>query len=424
MTDQCLAPFRGLLPRGRVEVRTAPPYDVIDGNEAARLRALDPENIVRVDLPSEVEEASLGDASGTPAHDADSSVALAHERAAELLSDWVERGSLVVDPRPALYVYRQTFAGPGGAKRTTAGVVGALRIGADGVLPHEQTTAKAKSDRLESLRRTQTNISMIYALSPAPDLTRLVEGAAGDEPAVVSVTDEDGVEHSLWRVGDPGDAAELAAAVDGSPLVIADGHHRYTVAGQYAEEHPDSPAAARIMTFVVPLDPEVLVVRPIHRLLPETGCPADRVADILSRLGVVREVDLGGMARDRSPDGIVVATAAGSFGIRPVLRPEDEDALAKRPESIRSLAVSWTHDVLLPALGAADAVFHHDSAFVLDRVRHGEASAAVLLPAITVDDIIRVADAGERMPPKTTFFWPKARTGLILRRFCDQEDGE
>ncbi|MCE7885274.1 MAG: DUF1015 family protein [Actinobacteria bacterium ATB1] len=93
MTDQRLAPFRGLLPRGRVEVRTAPPYDVIDEKEAARLRALDPENIVRVDLPSEVEEASLGDASGTPVHDADTTVALAHERAAELLSDWVERGS-------------------------------------------------------------------------------------------------------------------------------------------------------------------------------------------------------------------------------------------------------------------------------------------------------------------------------------------
>ncbi|MCC7078098.1 MAG: DUF1015 domain-containing protein [Acidimicrobiia bacterium] len=419
MSHQRLAPFRGLLPDERVELRTSPPYDVIDVAGAVRLRELDAENIVHVDMPVVVGDAAATDV-GVGAEGTDAATAAAHVHAAELLDTWVAEGSLVPDRDPHLYAYTQTHTDRHGVAHRTAGVVGAMSIGGEGVLAHEETTRKAKSDRLESLRRTRTNVSMIYALTPATELTDLLEvGTAPDSP-LLSVVDEDGVRHDLWRIEDPDVEMQISRAIESGPLVIADGHHRYTVAEQYRDEQPGPSPADRIMTFVVPLDPAVLVVRPIHRILPATGVGDADLDRVLAGLGTVREVDRGGLATDGVPVPTVV-TAERALAVSPAPRPADREVLLRRPEALRDLAVTWTHDVLLPELGATEAFFHHDAGEVLDRVARGEAAAGVLLPAVTVDDIRRVAAAGERMPAKTTFFWPKARTGLVLRRFVDQE---
>lgn len=417
-----LAPFRGLFPQGQIETRTAPPYDVIDPDEAERLRSLDPHNVIHLDLPVAVGDARSFETSaavaGADAHNADATTLAAHRNAARLLTAWIDEGRLVAEQEPSLYVYRQTYVTPFGPHETT-GVVGALLLGASGVLPHEETTKKAKSDRLVSLQETETNLSMIYALSPAPRLCELTEPEG--EP-LLAVKDDQDVTHTIWSLADAARIEQMTQLLDTAPIIIADGHHRYSVASTYVDDLGESaPAGAdRIMAFVVPLDPATLEVRPIHRVLPSLGIPEKDVPNTLAALGDVQSVPLATVDLDAIPDKIGLVIGGTLYWISPRLRKQDHDTLLSDPPVLRDLAVTWVHKIFVPALGADEAVFHHSAAVVVERVVAGEAEAAVLLPPITVDDIARVADAGERMPPKTTFFWPKARTGLVLRRFADQ----
>ena len=408
------APFRAARYTDPDADVTAPPYDVLDVAAADALRAADPHNIVHLDLPVNLGDAAAGAVSGGGGD----AVQDAHRGAASMLEQWVDDGVLDIDPDPAFYLYAQGYRDGSGAQHQTAGVVGALEIGTEGVLPHEQTTPKASSDRLVSLEATRTNLSMIYALSTAADLPALL---TPEGPPVMAVTDDEGVHHRLWRITSPARVGAIADAISSDPVVIADGHHRYSVAEQYAASH-DVTGADRIMTFVVPLDPEYLAVRPIHRVLPRVGAASDaaEIADALGDVADVKPVESTALLDDPEAGHVIVIAADAAWDCTPRLRPQDSERLARVPEVLRPLTVSWLHEVLLERLGADAAVFHHDRAEVARRVHQGEAALGVLMPPISVADIEEVADADERMPPKTTFFWPKARTGLVLRRFEDQ----
>lgn len=420
MTDATFTPFRGLRFAAGLDTRTAPPYDVIDAGEAAALRAADDRNVVHIDLPVDVGDAGAAAAGGlTGTAEADESVRAAHRHAADLLETWVADGTLVVDAAPVFYLYRQGYRDTAGRMGQTTGVVGALRIGGSEVLPHEQTTKKASSDRLVSLEETRTNISMIYGLSLASGLGALLEP---EGPPAVAVTDEDGVHHRLWEITSPARIAALTEVTASAPVVIADGHHRYTVAARYLDAMGDAApvGADRIMTFVVPLDPDFLVVRPIHRVLNHLGVEAADVGARLAEIADVAEIDPGSLDTDAVPASITVLVPGAALRVTPRLRDADRAVLAAEPECLRSLAVVWLHKIALPHLGADQVVFHHSPEVVAQRVHVGAAPAGVLLPPVGVAEIAAVADAGERMPPKTTFFWPKARTGVVMRRFADQ----
>ncbi len=408
------APFRATRYQDSTRTRTAPPYDVIDESEAAELRARDQHNIVNLDLPTVV-----GDASSA-AHASSGETRAAHNRAARVLEGWLRSGILVTDPDPAYYIYRQGYRDSQGDLHQTTGVVGALAIGADGVLPHEETTPKASSDRLVSLEETRTNLSMIYAMSLAPDLVETLEPSG---PPLISDTDDEGVHHRIWAIRSPALVETITKVVDSAPVVIADGHHRYTVACEYldAVDANVAPGARRIMTFVVPLDPTNLVVRPIHRVLPDVDLGGRSLESALTSIAEVTTVDPGATEAATAPGAVVVVTRDARWACRPVLRPEDSARLDEVPETTRALDVTWVHRVLMPELGAAHAVFHHCASNIIARVENGEADVGVLVAAVGVDEIERVAATGGRMPPKTTFFWPKARTGLLLRRL-DETD--
>lgn len=420
MNDAVFEPFRGTRFRDGIDTRTAPPYDVLDSAEAAALRAKDSHNVVHVDLPVDVGDAGAAASGGlVGTASADETVRAAHRHAGALLSEWIDDATLVVDAEPLFYLYRQGYRDADGRAGQTTGVIGALRIGADGVLPHEETTKKASSDRLVSLEETATNISMIYALSMAEDLGPLLEP---EGPPVLAVTDEDGVHHRLWEIRSPARIAALSEVMGSAPVVIADGHHRYTVAARLlADSGAAAPLGAdRILTFVVPLDPAFLVVRPIHRLVGELASPVDTVRARLQEIAAVVEVDPADVDLTAEPEAITFILPGVALRVVPRLRPEDEVTLGAEAESLRSLAVVWLHKVAFVHLGVEHVVFHHSPAVVAERVRSGDAVVGVLLPPVTVDEIATVAAAGERMPPKTTFFWPKARTGIVMRRFVDQ----
>ena len=383
-------PFPGLRYRDDVDLDavTAPPYDVISPAARAELAGRTAYNVVHVDLPDEAEGAGR------------------YTGAAERLAVWEAEGVLVRDPEPRLYVYRMGYRDRDGRPRQTTGVLGALGLvpPADGVLPHERTTPKAKTDRLELLRATATNLSPIWGLSLAEGLAELCEPTG---PPLGRATDEDGVHHRFWPVTSPALIEALAERVASAPVVIADGHHRWETSIAYRDEVGAGPADLTL-ALVVELAPDQLDVRPIHRLL--RGLPPD--LDLLDALSPWFEV-----LETQPPDPSLPARAeeAGALGLA---LPGGRAALLRPfvdgfPDDTPDLDSSRL-DVARAALPQHDVVYEAEIDAVLAEVDAGEAVGVVLRPA-TVAQIAATAHGGDRMPPKTTYFWPKPRTGFLFR---------
>jgi uncharacterized protein (DUF1015 family) len=383
------APFPGLRYASGLDpaVVTSPPYDVIDAAERAALAGSHPANAVHVDCP-------VGDLGA--GHQGGDTEADAYEQAAATLRRWRADGTVVTDDAPAFTLYRMSFTDEAGRARATTGVIGALglqRPGEGDILPHERTTPKARSDRLDLLRATRANLSPIWGLSMATGLSKLLE-PDGHE-AVVDFTDDDGVRHQAWRVVDPSATAAIAEAVAGSPVVIADGHHRYETCLAYREEVGASvPGADSTLALVVELADDQLTVQPIHRLVSDLPDGTDVVAAL-------------GDAYDATPVDDVHP------GDRALVTPDGTWSLARRrPEP--ALDTEYL-DAALAALPTHTVSFQHGTALAADAVQQGRAQAAVLLPPVGVTEISAFAEARDRMPPKTTFFWPKPRTGIVFR---------
>ena len=388
-------PFPGIrydLARVTLGDVVSPPYDVIDDSQRARLAARSPYNAVRVDLP--VDEGGED----------------RYTVAKRLFSSWQAEGVLVRDRTPTFTVYRMSYADDAGVDRHTTGVIGALDLrpsGAD-ILPHEQTTPKARSDRLELLRACRANLSAIWGLSLAKGLTDLLPVDA--EP-VADVDDGDGVRHTIWIVDQPGVSDAIADAVTGQPVVIADGHHRYETSLTYLSERERSEGraggAAATLAFVVELVEDELTVRAIHRLL--NGLPAG--FDLVAALEPWFEPS------GPPPAGMAVTAAMIEAGALCAVLPTGEVMLRPRPDALaeaRDLD-SARLDMALAALPAHEVTFQHGPDNVRRAVATGAAQAGLLLRPASVAQIEATAHGGERMPPKTTFFHPKPKTGLVFR---------
>ena len=388
-------PFIGIrydLARSDLSQVIAPPYDVIDADERAALAARDPHNAVLIDLPSEA--------------DGDDRYAIARQ----LLTDWLADGTLVLDERPTFTVYRMTTTDEAGAEQRTTGVIGALELSPPGtdILPHEHTTKKAKSDRLDLLRYCRANLSAIWGLSLAKGLTDLLP--VEHEP-LADVVDEDGVRHTVWRVDDPGTCDAIAAAVAEQPVVVADGHHRYETSLAYKAEREaadgDAGDAGATMAFIVELVEDELTVHAIHRLI--SGLPPD--LDLVQALSPWFE-DVG-----PPPPHVPLTQAMIDAGCLTLVLPDRDVLLRPRPDALaeaRDLDSSRL-DVGLAALPEHELRFQHGVDNVRAAVTTGAAQAGVLLRPATVAQIEATAHGGERMPPKTTFFHPKPKTGLVFR---------
>jgi uncharacterized protein (DUF1015 family) len=373
-----------------------PPYDVISESERIALEAKSPSNIVRLELPRDDDSGRGGDR---------------YQRAAALLDAWRDGGILHRDAVPAFYGYRMRFTGPTGAPRQTVGVIGALELEppGSGILPHEETTPKAKTDRLELLRATRANLSPIWGLSPAAGLSAQCPPPA--HPAE-HVTDPDRVIHEVWPITDSDQIKTIRAAVESQPVLIADGHHRYETALAYREEQHRSGGKGVdeefVMALIVELAEDHLTVQAIHRLLE--GLPAgfdlpaalDEWFDVTPTAPADRSIT----TRMAEAGALAVLTRSGAWLARP--RPALLKAAAHDLDSSRL-------DVALGALDINQVVFQHGWDHAAAAVATGQADAAVLLRPATVEQIGDISRGGVRMPAKTTFFWPKPRTGLVVR---------
>jgi uncharacterized protein (DUF1015 family) len=388
-------PFRAIrydLATEALDEVTAPPYDVLSESDVDDYSARSEHNIVRIDVPRE--------------RDGDGR----YDQAAALLEAWLADGTLVIDETPSFTLYRMSYVDEAGRARSTVGVLGALEVvdeGAGGVLPHERTTPKAKSDRLDLTRATRSNLSPVWGLSLAEGLSALL----GEPGAPVGSVVVDGVTHSVERVDDPARVAAIAEAVGREPVVIADGHHRYAVSRAYRDEtraatgHVDTPAELTL-AYVAELVEEQLGIEAIHRLY--RGVDADALTDALEPFF------------EPSPAGEVgpaITLAMEARGALCLVRPDGSGTYLRPREGafdgVRDLDSARLEHALRGV--EHEVSYQHGVANVLDALAGGGADAAILIRPVTISEIRRTADEGLLMPPKSTFFTPKLLTGLVER---------
>jgi uncharacterized protein (DUF1015 family) len=370
----------------------APPYDVLSDADVDELARRDTRNIVHVDVPR-------------PADAPDR-----YARAAAQLRSWRAAGTMVNDAVPTLTLYRMRFTDEAGTPRHTVGVIGALEVvdeGADGVLAHERTTPKASTDRLDLTRATNANLSPVWGLSLAAGLTGLL--AEPGEP-MGSCTDDAGVVHSVERVTDPLRIERIAGAVGAQPVLIADGHHRYGVARTYRDEvrarAGTGGAAELTMAYVAELVGEQLSIDAIHRVYAGLGAE-----QLLERLSASFEPAPAGPVR---PDFAAQTVRRGALCL---VHPDGTGTwLTPRPRvfaGVRQLDGALLEHALDGC--AVDVTYQHGVAETVALVTGGRADAAVLIRPTSIAEIRRTVDERVLMPPKSTFFTPKLRTGLVIR---------
>lgn len=384
-------PFRALRYSPAIDPSqvTAPPYDVLSEADRTAYVSRDQHNIVTIDLP-------IG---SDP-----------YATAASTLSEWRRERVLVLDDKPSFTLYRMNFTDAQGRARSTVGVIGALEVvdeGHGGVLPHEQTTPKAKSDRLDLTRATRCNLSPVWGLSLREQLTDAL--IARGEP-LGEFVDEHGVKHSVERVDDPTRVRSISSLVGSQPVLIADGHHRYAISRIYRDEMRGTAlaaAASTTMTYVAELVESQLSIAAIHRLY--RGVEAQRLLQVFGERFNVERVN-----------GRVTPTAIGEMGRRGALCLVDGELngwwLTPKPDAfvgLRDLDSLRLEHALRST--AHEVAYQHGAQEVLSLMRNGVASAAVLIRPTSIGEIRRTAEEHVLMPPKSTFFTPKLRTGLVMR---------
>jgi uncharacterized protein (DUF1015 family) len=361
--------------------------------------------------------------------------------AARTLTAWRAEGVLVRESEPCIYAFEETF-GWQGATHRRRGVMAAVGLAdwdARVVLPHEDTLAGPKADRLQLLRACNTNFSPIFMLYPPQPVAEgaLWEAVEQATPlAEVRLPDERVTR--MWAVSDAAQA--LTAALAASPLYIADGHHRYETALRYRDERrtggQSGPGAGSeyVMTYLVSMDDPGLLVLPTHRVVP-----AGRVSEAMLRTVVderfvaeARPIAAAGGDAEAIAELARRGAAGTAFALyRPgevtFLRPRPDAARflpAERQPAWRALDVAQLDSLLLrPLLGAEAAeqlVYTRDAAEAMAAVDAGEAAFAVLMNATPPGQIAAVADAAERMPQKSTYFYPKLSSGLVFHVLDDR----
>jgi uncharacterized protein (DUF1015 family) len=415
----------------------APPYDVIDPQLQEALYKKHPANVIRIIL-NRAEPGDIGDEK--------------YERAAKFVQQWISQGVLQLDPQPAYYVYHQQFQHHGETinRRGFMGRVRLQRFGEGNIYPHEETHPKAKVDRLKLTTATKQNNSQIFGLYPDPnnEVIELLDRAS-EGVAPIKATDHLGVLHLLWPVTDPAVTAKVGERMADRPMFVADGHHRYETACNYrdqliAQQGPlgDDHPANYVMTMLVGMSDPGMIVLPTHRLL--RGTEQFTSADIIGRLRDTFDCDVvsGGLAGAADVwQQMEAADQQGWIGLYAVkdeawvlcrANPGADQRMAElaaaQSDDWRSLGVSLLHrlviDDLLSAKGHPKPTYVHDVAELITAMR-GEGSQAesdsdepYTLAALVMPAKLRHVEAislhQERMPAKSTYFYPKLLSGLTF----------
>lgn len=426
---------------GALSEVVAPPYDVIDGDYQNELYELNPYNVVRLILnrgDDLLEGQSI------------------YQRAAEHLKKWKKDGVLQTETEGTVYVYHQTFEFEGQVF-TRRGFMSRVKLepfGEGNIYPHEETHSKAKEDRFRLMTECRCNLSQIFSIFPDPDNSaqELLESAIVDRTPLEAV-DRDGVKHELWMVRDPEAIAAASQVMGTQPLYIADGHHRYETAcnirdaRRSEEEFDESHPANYVMMMCVSMSDPGMVVLPTHRLF--RGIPEISSGDLTARLEpyFVCEVIEGGQDQAASLwETIQIQDEQGVMAFfcqadqKWLLASIAEEGIFRlaelepdRSESWRSLGVSILHRLVIEELlgckNLPSPKYVHSIDEVIDGLNDGDVAGrdatgqqgtgsrfelgCLVMPA-TVQHVQQISELGERMPAKSTYFYPKLLSGLVF----------
>jgi uncharacterized protein (DUF1015 family) len=429
-----IAPLRGLLyDFSKIDAAKvlAPPYDVISPEERTRLAAADPHNVVRLNLPE------------------------SYEAAAKTLDAWTTDGTLKRDDRKAVYRYHQIFSHPdlGPREVTRVGFIAAVKLHpyADNViLPHERTHRGPKEDRLALMKATSAQFSQIFTMyRDAPgEVDRLFKKTERDKP-LFDVRLADGVRHVLWRCNDAEVIGPLRHTMSRKKLYIADGHHRYETMLALREHYEQKGALSQYSSaqygvmFLCNVDQPGLVILPTHRVLH--GLEGFTPASFLEKVKpyfIVDKVDNGvkdpAILRASIAEAVAhqpafaVAFPGEAHAWRLTLAPSaSASVMAMAPRAVAKLDVTLLHGVVFEKiLGMTPAVqeaqthlrYIQDTASALAELAKPGTQAAFLLAPQSVAEVTQVSDKHEVMPPKSTFFFPKIASGVVINKIDPDED--
>lgn len=399
---------------GPLEKVTCPPYDIISSEDEIYYQKLHPNNFVRLILGADLE----GDGENNNRF----------TRAAGFLEKWMEDGVLVRDQMPALYIYEQQFE-ENGCKRVVRGLTCAVRLQdyEDRViLPHENTLAKPKSHLIPLIHEVKANLDSVYGLyaDPSGAVDSILAPRLSEAPDM-EATDRDGVRHLVWVLTDMEAISQVRAFMSDKQIAIADGHHRYETALAYSKEVKGSvPDSDWVLMTLANVHQKDMTVYPTHRVV---GALPERLLDALNgKLDSLFEItkstraDLLNDMADRGAIGIYRKTGAVTIRLK-----QDPAGLIDGSETSGRLELNILHKLVLERLLEIDSemlrnqthiVYTRSSDEAMSLVDSGDRQLAFLLNHIPVKTVLDIAAAGERMPQKATYFYPKLLSGLVLRK--------
>ena len=418
-----IAPFKGIRYDesvvGDLSKVVSPPYDIISPEDRVYYHQLHPNNFVRLILGEEFES--------------DNSSENRFTRAKGYLDKWLDDGALKQDQEPAIYVYQQQFERDG-EQKSIYGFICAVKIHeyADGViLPHENTLAKPKSALAETIRQAQANLDCVYGLYADEEsvLDEVMSHCAVQEPTE-DTRDKDGVRHTVWAVNDPAEIAKVVEFIKDKPIAIADGHHRYETALAYRNEMREKCccgcelASDYALMTIANVHQKDMTIFPTHRVVNNLS---ESVIDAMEdNLG--EYFDIAESSTDSILSDMVRLGAIGVYynkGVKTLKLKADPGTLLEGCEASRNLELNILHKLVLDrALGIDEEKLRNQTHIIYTRdpqeaiglVDSGERQIAFLLNHIEVKSVLDIASAGEKMPQKATYFYPKLLSGLVIRK--------
>lgn len=421
---------------GDVANVVAPPYDIIDSAGQRALHDRHPQNIIRLELGLD--------------HPGDGPTSNRYTRAGDTLCDWLRSGALKQDEQPAIYYhtieYTPPYSQPGTPTKVLKGFLATVKLEAldsGHIYPHENTRAAAKTDRLNLLEACRSNFSPIWSLysDPQNSVIGALEASVKGKPARIDFHDDDGFRQQLWAVTDPAVLRQVVEAMHSKALFIADGHHRYETALNYQRLRRQQEGTVIwqqpydcVLMLLAALEDPGLTVLPTHRVITTALPPYEQVKTLLAGKLDLQEFpytsSTEAAVREQFLDSLKVnGRTVPMFGlalkgqdryvtltVRPAYRPTAQTSPRARLDV--SLLQHLVVTTLCPTQPEQEAMLYtKDDHEALDWVGRGKGTGALLLNATKVCEVQAVATAGERMPHKSTYFFPKPLTGLVINVF-------
>lgn len=417
-------PFKGVLfnPE-KVDVSTtmAPPYDIVTHDLKDELYNNSPHNIIRIDFGKD--------------KDGDNEDENRYTRASRFLSDWLEEGILLRDPEPSFYCYEIRYE-VNGERKKTRGFLGAVRIeelGNGRIHPHEMTYSKPKSDRLNILKYCGANTSPIFSMYSSEEkrASSILEAVTAGVPFIQAECG-DGFQHCLWRISDRASLETIMQELSDKDIFIADGHHRYETALAFKKEMEGAGAGKTgdepfnyVLMFLSNMEEDGLTLLPTHRIVEINSDIF--IKEILRKHFAIQKMSSEGITEKQARERMFqeMRKNVHTFGMfltnadtYYTLSFNSSGLETDLPECLKNLDVTVLHKLIFEELLRIEHYeYEMDPDIAVERAKKGSFEAVFFLNPTKIRDVKEVALAGHRMPPKSTYFYPKLLTGMVLYTF-------